>query len=170
MKPGYLKQSGNFMNNVSTAYFLWLGCLFSPPIAGLHRLYNGKIGTGLLWLFTFGLFGVGQVVDLFLIPRMVEEHNALSKAKLGVSANGVPLSQPAIALTKQELTRDEMMLKLLKAAAVRGGKLSVTQAVMETGLNFTQVEATLKDMVKSGYVMIDNHPETGIVIYEFIEL
>lgn len=158
------------MKNVSTAYVLWLACLLTPPIAGMHRLYNGKIGTGLLWLFTWGLFGVGQFVDLFLIPGMVEEHNANLQNRLGVSATGVPLSPPAIALTKQELTRDQLMVKLVKAAAARGGRLSVTQAVMDTGVNFAKVEATLKEMLKSGYVMVDNHPETGIVIYEFIEL
>ncbi len=55
------------MNRVGTAYVLWLGGLFG--IAGLHRLYNGKIWTGLLWLFSGGLFGVGQLADLLFIPH-----------------------------------------------------------------------------------------------------
>jgi len=37
------------------------------PIAGLHRIYVGKIGTGILWLLTGGLLMVGQIVDLILI-------------------------------------------------------------------------------------------------------
>lgn len=36
-------------------------------IAGLHRFYAGKIGSGILYLFTFGLFFVGTFVDLILI-------------------------------------------------------------------------------------------------------
>ena len=36
-------------------------------LAGLHRIYVGKIGTGLLWLFTGGLLGVGTIVDLIVI-------------------------------------------------------------------------------------------------------
>jgi serine/threonine protein kinase len=36
-------------------------------IAGLHRFYVGKIFTGLLWLVTFGLAGIGQLVDIILI-------------------------------------------------------------------------------------------------------
>lgn len=47
------------------AYILWLfGFL------GAHRFYFGKQVTGLIWFFSFGLFGVGWLIDLFLIPSM----------------------------------------------------------------------------------------------------
>ncbi|GJM20010.1 MAG: hypothetical protein DHS20C14_22230 [Phycisphaeraceae bacterium] len=55
------------------AYLLWLLCFFG--FAGVHRFYLGRWFTGLIWLFTFGLFGIGQVVDLFLIPGMADRQN-----------------------------------------------------------------------------------------------
>ncbi len=41
------------------AFFL---CLLLG-VAGIHRFYVGKVGTGLLYLCTGGLFGVGLLLD-----------------------------------------------------------------------------------------------------------
>ncbi len=41
---------------------------------------------------------------------------------------------------------------------------------MATGASFEQVENALNQMLKSGYVGIDNDPKTGVVIYDFYEL
>ena len=51
-------------------------------IAGLHRFYVGKIGTGLLWLCTGGFFLIGTLVDLL--------HILLGKFR---DNTGVPLRQ-----------------------------------------------------------------------------
>lgn len=137
---------------------------------GLHRLYNGKIATGLLWMFTLGLFGLGQFVDLFLIPNMVEERELKLRLKAGLSPFGVAQTPQAVASEIYHSPQEALMLELLKAAERRGGKLSVTQGVIETGAKFSQVEATLKEMHESGYVGIGNNPENGAITYIFHEL
>ena len=63
------------MKSTTTAYLLMLGNLIG--LAGLNRFYVGKIGTGLLYLFTFGIFGIGTIYDLFVIPNHVRFANLL---------------------------------------------------------------------------------------------
>ena len=46
-------------------YLLWIF-----GFTGAHRFYYGKPVTGTIWFFTFGLFLIGWIIDLVLIPSM----------------------------------------------------------------------------------------------------
>ncbi len=61
------------MRSVGFAYLLWALCLVG--VAGIHRFYAGRYVTGFIWLLTLGLVGIGSIVDLFLIPGMIEKAN-----------------------------------------------------------------------------------------------
>ena len=91
------------MRSPVVAYLLWI-----IGFTGAHRIYCNRIGTGLLWLFTGGLLGIGWLVDLFLIPSLVREANAEAwslQRGLGpigplppphptVAENGPPIAKP----------------------------------------------------------------------------
>jgi TM2 domain-containing membrane protein YozV len=52
-------------HSIVIGYLLWIfGFL------GAHRFYYGKPISGTLYFFTLGLFFIGWIVDLFLIPGM----------------------------------------------------------------------------------------------------
>lgn len=52
-------------HSVLFGYVLWIF-----GFTGSHRFYFGKPVSGTIWFFTFGLLGVGWLIDLFLIPSM----------------------------------------------------------------------------------------------------
>lgn len=49
----------------SMGYILWIF-----GFTGSHRFYFGKPISGTVYFFTFGLFLIGWLIDLFLIPSM----------------------------------------------------------------------------------------------------
>ena len=58
----------NDTHSLLVGYLLWIfGFL------GAHRFYFGRPVSGTVYLFTFGLLGIGWLVDLFLMPSL-ERH------------------------------------------------------------------------------------------------
>ena len=49
------------------AYALWL----SLGYLGAHRFYLNMRASGFVWFITLGLFGIGWVVDAFMLPQLV---------------------------------------------------------------------------------------------------
>lgn len=153
--------SQEVQNRTITSYLLWAGAFVG--VFGLHRLYNGKITSGVIWMFTFGFLGIGQLVDLFLISNMAEKRQ---RQLLKASPSNLDM-QPAVAVA---VNQDSLAVKLLHLAKRHGGQITVTQAVMDTGQSFEAIETELKAMVKSGYADITNRPDSGVIVYEFPEL
>jgi TM2 domain-containing membrane protein YozV len=176
------------MKSLLLTYLLWL----VGGLLGLHKFYLGRPLVGLLYFFTGGLFFIGWVVDFFTIPRQVRIANLLHQnqsAGLGTelrqelerlkqrlhsllepSAHPSTLRETLQQVLKPRLSGDDLMLALLRAAQRHGGRLSVTEGVLETGASFVEVERVLKAMVTSGYVYMDNDPATGVIVYVFKEI
>lgn len=57
-------------HSLGVGYGLWALCLVGA--AGIHRFYAGRPLTGLLWLLTWGLLGIGSLVDLFRMPSLID--------------------------------------------------------------------------------------------------
>ncbi|EGC31297.1 hypothetical protein DICPUDRAFT_156873 [Dictyostelium purpureum] len=59
------------MKDLAVTYLLW----FFLGVFGIHRFYLNRPCSGVLYLFTGGIFLIGWLVDICLIPSMVEEEN-----------------------------------------------------------------------------------------------
>lgn len=78
------------------AFGLWLACIVG--LCGLHRFYLGRYVSGVIWLLTLGLLGVGQLIDLFLINGMVRQTNEddlLTRAYAAVVRGALSKPPPA---------------------------------------------------------------------------
>jgi hypothetical protein len=144
-------------------YALW--CLFFVGLGGIHRIYLGKYGTGILWLLTGGLLGIGQFIDLFRMKSLVHEAN--------VREGYLPhprLVRQIAHMAPPPIEAKSLRHRLLDAAVAHGGAISVTEGVAATGGSFKEVEQELMSLVETGYVDVDNAPGTGVIVYRFTEL
>jgi TM2 domain-containing membrane protein YozV len=155
------------MKDKTPAYLLWCGWMIG--LAGLHRIYLGRYGTGFLYLFTWGLFGFGQLFDLFQIGRMVEdENNRLFISQMGGAEALAAGAGPRALLGKRTpRSTEELQVSLAQAAEQHRGRLTVAEAVAATGRSFKDVERELNRMVVDGYIQVDNDEVSGVLVYQF---
>ncbi len=62
--------AGPFDYNLAWLLLVFLG------VFGIHRLYMGKIGSAILYMLTFGLFGLGYLYDMWTLNQQVSLLNA----------------------------------------------------------------------------------------------
>jgi TM2 domain-containing membrane protein YozV len=162
--------------NSGTAYIVWCLCLLG--ICGGQRFYTGNIASGLVYLFTFGVFGIGQLLDLVLIPGMVDRRNIYLRGLGGGNATAsvnqsITLNLGDIPLNQLQVTQSPVsasgtpMQRLLRAAKENGGTLSIAQAAMHTELEAQEVKQLLQEAEKNGFAEITNDPNSGAIRYRF---
>ena len=61
--------SGSYDYSVAFILHFFLG------LFGIHRFYLGKWGTGLIFLLTGGLFGIGYIYDILTLNDQINELN-----------------------------------------------------------------------------------------------
>jgi TM2 domain-containing membrane protein YozV len=68
-KADFRYASGKYDYSVAWILQTFLG------LFGIHRFYLGKIGTGILWLLTGGLLGIGYIYDFCTLNGQVHDRN-----------------------------------------------------------------------------------------------
>ena len=168
------------MKSSGISYILWCAWLFG--FGGIHRLYLGKYVSGAIYFFTFGLFGVGQIIDLFLIPGMVERENIKLQLKEGRTVNihlpgrnggDISLEKEIAARHKSSQKRQmksapkqTQETQILQLARKFGGQLTPVELATHTSLSLEESDKALEDLVRKGYANM-NVTDSGHIIYDF---
>jgi len=171
------------MKSSGIAYLLWCACLFGG--CGIHRFYLGKYGSGILYLLTFGLFGIGQFIDLFRIGDMVEKENLKEQIRRGATVNvnihgaaGQPnvvvehrqaaeAVPPPLPKTKEEPeTGKALETKILRLARSFHGRLTPLELAANSSLSLEEADNVLENIVRRGYANMEVS-DSGSIVYEF---
>jgi len=144
----------NERRSLALSYGLW--CLSLVGVCGVHRLYNRKPVSGIFWLLAFGFFGIGQLIDLFLIPRMVEEAN-----------QALLLQQAQVQLDRPVLPSLEKQLLQLARQKTPGG-FTLNDALLEVdvlpGQNSGSITREIQRLLEADLLHVGND-ERGRVVY-----
>lgn len=147
----------------------WLPSIFG--LAGLHRFYLGKPGTGILYLLTGGLFGLGTLYDAFTMPEQVREARLRDRYR-GMLDYEDDLAYGRLSSEHRGPTRGEAKESLehaiLRTAKSNNGVISPTQVALEAGVSTEEAKSELDKLVASGFAEV-RIKKSGLVAYVFPE-
>ncbi|MGF1601175.1 MAG: TM2 domain-containing protein [Thermosynechococcaceae cyanobacterium] len=166
------------MVNNGTAYLLWLACFFG--LSGIQRFYTGKPVSGILYLFTLGFFGIGQLLDLVLIPSMVDEKNikywalhglpyqaAAPQVVVNVGEGYHAAIQKPPQLMEIDPKTERLDVTVLKVCRELGGG-TISDCVIETGADPEEIKTIIHYLSVNGLLCVDNRETDGAIIYRAI--
>ncbi|MFA7565828.1 MAG: TM2 domain-containing protein [Alkalispirochaeta sp.] len=158
--------------DIGLAYLFWLPSL--TGFAGLHRFYLGKPLSGLIYLVTGGLFGIGTIYDAFTMSRLVREAQIKSRfdrmlddeifsdspsGTIG-SRNGTPRFNPA---RPQSLEHS-----ILTLAEERHGIVTPARAALAAEVSAEKARDGLDRLVLQGFADM-RVSRDGLMLYIFPE-
>ena len=159
------------MYSTGLAYFLWL--ISGLGALGFHRFYLGKWGTGLIYMLTGGLGGIGSFYDLVTLPLQVREanlRNAYRNAIYDRQSRHKPnfVQSDFKTSMRSEIKKDSLERVILKTAKHNQGLVTPSEVALESGLSIDQSKQALEKLVVTGHADIRVN-KNGAMVYFFQE-
>ena len=163
------------MYSLGIAYLLWLfsGC----GALGFHRFYLGKIPTGILWMFTGGMFTIGSIYDFFTLPRQVKEanmmkalfdHTAYHQSIEGGDWRYANDAQSRVVKTVAS-EKEPVERVILKLAKENKGILTVSEVALGVNIPIEEAKNYLETLVSKGFADLRVR-KSGSLVYVIPDL
>lgn len=162
------------MYSTSLAYILWFISGFGA--LGLHRFYLGKFGSGILYLLTGGLFGIGGFYDLISLPGQVREanlrlgyRNALEFG-LGRGSGGTDHVRRELRNEfRRDIKKETPEKVILRVAKKNNGIATPSLVALEGDISLDEAKALLEKLMNKGYAEM-RVTKNGSIVYLFPDL
>lgn len=154
-----------------TAYLLWL--LGLCGVCGLQRFYLGQPVPGVLYLLTFGVCGVGQFIDLFLIPGEVSNANLRANGNnnqqniivhVGNNSSELNNEQPKIQQKPKPSKPKTLSHRILEVCSTPH-PISLSQIIIATGEPIAEIRKAAEELAAQGLI-VQSISEDGIIMYK----
>jgi predicted transcriptional regulator len=161
------------------SYLFWLPSVFG--VAGLHRFYMGKVGTGILYLLTGGLFGIGTIYDAITMPEQVRTVNQDERFRRAIDEDdfpGIGYTRRTVYdrpdprdydyQTRPQRSQESPEHTMFRLAQKNGGAVSPAQLALDANVSADMAKQQLETMVSKGYAEVRVR-KTGVLVYVFPE-
>lgn len=149
------------MFSLSITRLLWALSLFIP---GLHRFYLGKIGSGLLYFFTWNLGFLGFLIDGVSLPSLVAEANLKEKYKRAISFGDESLQvEPRLAPKKTKMSVEKVILRCAKN---NNGFVTPSSVALDGDYSLDDAKKYLDKLAGKGYAEM-RITDNGAIVYVF---
>ena len=161
------------------AYLFWLPSLVG--IAGLHRFYLGKPLSGLLFLMTGGLFGLGTLYDALTMPHHVRAARLTQRLDQILEDPGGPQtanyryerdvgegSANDDAGGRRRKKPGSVEQEALRLAAERHGLATPARVALRAAVSPEKARDQLDRLVRQGFAEVQVTRE-GMMVYVFPE-
>ena len=149
------------MYSVGIAYLLWFLSCFG--IFGFHRFYLGKVPSGLLWMFTGGLFGIGTIYDFFTLPSQVREANIRRAIFNQNDRNQGRWRYVNDGETRIKNEKDSIERIILREAKENKGVITSSGIALAANISIENAKTYLDTLVSKGFAELRVRKSGGLV-------
>jgi len=163
------------MYSVGLAYLLWLLSGFGA--LGFHRFYLGKIPSGVLWMCTGGLFGLGSIYDLITLPGQVRDANLRRSLfhthyHTYTTADGQSwrtVNDGSVRIVPGKGGKEPVEQVILRLARQNRGVITPTEVALEANIPLEDAKKALETLVSQGFAELRVR-KSGTLVYTLPEI